>query len=414
MKELLAVSWEMPPLSGPRAVQVTRTLRHLAALGWRSRVVCFGPRSTRYNQDYDVSPEAVTQGAVSLLRVPSAEEWFLFRALWRVCPPVKLLPDEKRVWVRPAVKAARASLAQRPADLLVSFAQPWSDHLIGLALHRQTGLPWVAHFSDPWVDNPYVRGARWQRRIWERMEREVLAEATRIVFVNAPTADCVMAKYPADWRRRVRIVPQGFDREATPRRASRAAGPLRIVYTGRFYDHFRTPDAFLQAVVALQRRAPLDGRLHVEFVGGAMGRYKCRAAKLGVDGIVSFSGRQSPDRVLETASTADVLLVIDAPSNGPNLFLPSKLVDYLPMQKPILGLTPARGASADLLRRLGYPIVDPSDANAIEAALQRLIEAHESGGLEVSPEHDAVSREYDIRETTRGFHTILLETLDAA
>ena len=33
VKRLLAISWEMPPLSGPRAVQVTRTL---VALGVRS------------------------------------------------------------------------------------------------------------------------------------------------------------------------------------------------------------------------------------------------------------------------------------------------------------------------------------------------------------------------------------------
>ena len=46
-----------------------------------------------------------------------------------------------------------------------------------------------------------------------------------------------------------------------------------------------------------------------------------------------------------------MLLVIDAPADE-SLFLPSKLIDYLPARKPILGLTPARGASADLIRAL--------------------------------------------------------------
>ena len=106
MREMLAVSWEMPPLSGPRAVQVTRTLRELAVLGWRARVICFGPRSTRYNQDYDVRLEAETNGAVTRVKVPSPEEWFVFRALWRIVPPLKRLPDEKRIWVGSAVAAA--------------------------------------------------------------------------------------------------------------------------------------------------------------------------------------------------------------------------------------------------------------------------------------------------------------------
>ena len=414
MNNLLAVSWEMPPLSGPRAVQVTRTLCQLATLGWRSRVVCFGPRSTRYNQDYDVSPEAETEGAVRLIRVPSPEEWFVFRVLWRVVPALKHLPDEKRLWIGGAVRAARAALAEAPADLLVSFAQPWSDHLTGLALHRQTGLPWVAHFSDPWTDSPYRSGAPWQRRIWQRMEHDVIAAATRIVFVNEPTADRVMAKYPADWRTRVRIVPQGFDNATTTPSGPRTAGPLRLVYTGRFYDGVRTPETMLDALAALHRRAPIDTRLHVEFVGGAMEAYQRGAAELGLSAVVSFTGRMSPQRAHEAASGADVLVLIDAPSDGPNLFLPSKLVDYLPLRKPILGLTPAAGASADLLRKLGYPIVDPANAGAIEQVLLTLIDAHERGTLQLSSAHDEVSRGYDIRETTAAFHGILLEAIGAA
>ena len=62
-----------------------------------------------------------------------------------------------------------------------------------------------------------------------------------------------------------------------------------------------------------------------------------------------------------------MLLVIDAPADD-SLFLPSKLIDYLPLGKPILGLTPLRGASADLIRRLGYPVVAPDDEAAIAAA----------------------------------------------
>src|SRR4051812_4008837 len=158
MKELLAISWEMPPLSGPRAVQVTRTLLALVAHGWRSRVVCFGPRSNRYNQDFRVSPEDESGGAVQRIPVRSLEETLPVRALWRIAPPLKRMPDEKRVWIGAATAAARAAVGERRPDAVVSFAQPWSDHLIGLALHRETRIPWVAHFSDPWVDSPYAVG----------------------------------------------------------------------------------------------------------------------------------------------------------------------------------------------------------------------------------------------------------------
>jgi glycosyltransferase involved in cell wall biosynthesis len=415
MKEILAVSWEMPPLSGPRAVQVTRSLRELAALGWRSRVICFGPRSTRYQQDHDVSVDVDTGGAVALIKVPSPEEWLFFRALWRVCPPAKLLPDEKRLWVRPALAAARLALAHAPADLIVSFAQPWSGHLVGLALHIETGLPWVAHFSDPWIDSPYLRGAEWQRRYWQRLERDVISRATRVVFVNRQTADRVMAKYPAAWTARARVVPQGYDPPpAVPRSSRNSRGPLRLVYTGRFYDAVRTPQAMLQALAALNEGGRLEGRLHVEFIGSTMASYERLAARLNLLNIVAFPGRRSPAQAAVMAASADVLVVIDAPSEGPSLFLPSKLIDYLPLRKPILGLTPAEGPTADLLRRLGYPVVAPDDQDAIAAAIDQLLAASAAGTLAPSDQHDAVARAYDIRETSRVFADVLEEALAAA
>jgi glycosyltransferase involved in cell wall biosynthesis len=410
--QLLAVSWEMPPLSSPRAVQVTRTLRELGHLGWSSRVVCFGPRSKRYNQDYDEPTESDGGGAVRLVRVASPEEWFFFRALWRICPPVKWLPDEKRVWVGRAIRAARETLAEAPADLIVSFGQPWSDHLIGLALHRETRLPWVAHFSDPWVDSPYLHGAAWQRRIWDRMERDVVTEASRVVFVNTVMADRVMAKYPAEFKRRARVVPQGFDASLTPVAPARRPGPLHIVYTGRFYPGVRTPDALLAALGILHRRAALDGRLAVTFVGGSMEAHQGAAARLGLNAIVTFCGRRSPTQALALASTADVLLVIDAPSDGPSLFLPSKLIDYLPLRKPVLGLTPSEGASAELLGRLGYRTVDPLDVEAIAREVDRLLHSPQADVLKVSARHDEVSAAYDIRVTTRAFEAVLREALE--
>ena len=398
----------MPPLSGPRAVQVTRTLSALGDLGWRSRVVCFGPRSARYQQDYRVPVEQLSNGAVTRLPVASPEEWFLVRALWRLCPPLKHQPDEKRVWLPGALAEARRALAAARADVLVSFAQPWTDHLVALRLHRETGLPWVAHFSDPWVDSPYFTTNAWARRTATAHESAVIHTASRIVFVNRYTRDCVMAKYPAALMAKARVVPQGFE-PSEPAPALPRGGALRMVYTGRFYRGVRTPDTFLQALAGLQQVRSLEGRLLVEFVGAGMAEYEQRAAALRLQRVVSFAGRVDPATARAKAASADTLLIIDAPSEGPSLFLPSKLVDYLPLRKPMLGVTPAQGPSADLLGALGYPAVEPRDTAGIAAAVERLLEAHASGVLAPSPQHDEVSLAFDIRETTRAFAAVLDE-----
>lgn len=404
----------MPPLSGPRAVQVTRTLAALTEFGWRSRTVCFSPRSDRYQQDHRVSLEQVSGGAASVIPVPSPEEWLIFRGLWRVAPPLKRLPDEKRVWMPGALKAARAALDAAPAKVIVSFAQPWTDHLIGMQLKRERRLPWVAHFSDPWVDSPYFTATGWQRRRAEAWERQIIEEATKVVFVNTYARDRVMAKYPESWIAKTAVVPQGF--EAPFRSHAAVAGavaPLRIVYTGRFYDGLRTPEAFLDALALVNKRVPLRGRLEVQFIGSGMSAYADRASELRLGHSVVFTGRVAPQHAQDRASGADVLLIIDAPSdNGPSLFLPSKLIDYLPLRKPILGITPLEGPTADLLRELGYPVVDPRDVAGIAKLLQELIE-HTGRRPGPSASHDTVARRYEIRETTRAFAAVLDEALES-
>jgi glycosyltransferase involved in cell wall biosynthesis len=408
-RRLLAISWDMPPLSGPRAVQVSRTLKHLVPLGWESWVVCFEPRSGRYNQDRELAARLVVPDGVTLVPVPSLEERLFFRALWRVCPPLKLLPDEKWVWIGRASRAARRLASERRFDVMVSFGQPWSDHLVGLCVRRATGLPWVAHFSDPWTDSPYLHGLAWQRRIWRRMEADVVREADAIVFVNQQTADRVMRKYADAWRRKSHVVPHGFDgTDLVPAESSPSSGDprLRLVYTGRFYDGIRTPESLLRALATLARRRPIGRELHVTFVGPPVAAHQRLAIRLGLDGVVEFSGRLSFVESAHASASADVLLVIDAPS-GDSLFLPSKLVDYLPMRKPICGLTPVRGASADLLRALGYPVVPPDDEPSIAETIESLIIAKAEGRLGVSARHADVARQYDIRRTTEAFSEIL-------
>lgn len=416
MKQILAISWEMPPLSGPRAVQVTRTLVALSKLGWRSRVVCFDAESDRYQQDHRVTVEALSDGAVTRLPVRSPEEWLFFRALWRVCPPLKHLPDEKRVWVKAAAAESRRALKEHPADVIVSFAQPWSDHLIGLQLHRETGLPWVAHFSDPWTDSPYHRPAQWLRRRAAAMEAEVVAAASQLIFVNRYTRDRVMAKYPAAWAARTHVIAQGWEAEPLPPPpVPLPSRPLHVVYTGRFYDGIRTPGTVLAALAELNRRHPLAGLIDVEFVGGGMQAYEARTRMLGLESCVRFSGRLSPEQARRRAAVADALLTIDAPvAAGPSLFLPSKLIDYLPLGKPILAVTPLAGPSADLIRELGYEPVAPDDVRGISAAFETLVAAHHDRTLATAPGHQAVAAQYAITETTRAFDQVLALAVGAA
>ena len=402
-RRVLVVSWEFPPLYGPRGRQVARTVAALPPLGWQPTVVAFEPRP---GGPHPIDAHDGPPLAIPICGVRSPQEWLPVRAAFRIAPRLRDYPDPARVWVPRAARAAIRLARAEPFAGLITFAQPWSDHLVGLRVHRRTKLPWVAHFSDPWSDSPYATPR--QRAISRPMEEEVVREASAVVFVSDETADLVMKKYPAAWRAKASVVPHGFAPLAAPAGALPArARTMQVLYTGRFYRGVRTPIALLRALVALDRVATLRDLVHVTFVGPHVEEYGADARELGIDMLTTFRGREPGAEIHRAAERADVLLVIDAPSDGPSVFLPSKLIDYLAYRKPILGITPADGASAALLRRIGAHVAAPDDEAAIAAALEDLIARWRGGTLDVSASFDAVAAEYDIRNTTARLAAVL-------
>jgi glycosyltransferase involved in cell wall biosynthesis len=409
MRRLFAVSWTMPPLLLPRSMQVSLSLKHLAELGWQSTVVCVDAGFARKTANYDPSLAALFAGCFRAVRVSSPEQWLPLQALWYLFPALRPVPDPSRLWVGRAVRAAQNLVANDKFSALISFSNPWSDHLVGLQLHRDSGLPWLAHFSDPWVDSAYFKGGDWQREMSRKMEEEVIREADAVVFITPQTAELVMRKYPAAWRGKVHVIPHGYDTGVLPllEGPAQTRPCLRVVYTGSFYRGRRTPEALLQALQLLSQTSPLPGRIEIVLVGRQVKAYRRIAEELGVAGVVKFLDALPYLESLRMAAQADVLLVIDAPSDTESVFLPSKLVDYMMLKKPILGLTPLSGASADLLRRLECPVVAPDDVPAIAGTVSELIRLWQAGELGVSPAYESVAREYDIRQTTRTLHEVL-------
>ncbi len=394
----------MPPLLLPRAIQVPRTLSALSQMGWQVAVVHAGdglvpPDTPRDSSPAEPARNCYRRVAISLPRPASWRRVFALLARSGV---------DEAAWRRLAARETLRMLHRERFDALITFAQPWSDHLVGLEVRRRRPMPWVAHFSDPWVDSPLIRDKDAKRLAeWRRQEEEVIREASAVVFTTEYTLDLVMRKYPAAWRRKAFVVPHGYDRsalECLPQHAPRTR--MRMVMTGNFYTG-RTPTPLLEALALLNRRGELGRRLEVLIAGANNEPYEALAAQMGLAEVVRFRRTVPYRESLELLNGADVLLLIDAPSGEASAFLPSKLIDYLMFAKPILGITPLRGASAELLRRLECPVAAPEDVAGIARAVEELLERRQAGRLAVSAGFKAVAEQYEIHCVTERLDVIL-------
>ena len=410
-RNLLAVSWAMPPLLLPRALQISRLLKQGSQLGWSTTVVTVDPASLGKSVPLDADLERPYAEHYTTVRVTSWERTLLHRVVFRVAPFLKHMPDEKQVWVPPAYHAARKLLSKQKFDALISFAQPWSSHLVALRLHRKTGIPWIAHFSDPWTAGTHTALSPWAAWLAKRWEAQIVREATHLVFVTPEALDATMARFPAELKKKASVVPHGYDTSVMNRieMTSTPRKELRVVHAGHFYGA-RSPETFLKALSELNQSTPLAGVLRIRFIGYVPPDFLEKAKRLGLGGCVDALGPQSYLRALQELQQADVLLLIEAAAPT-NLYFPSKLVDYLLFKKPILGLTPAKGSSADLLKQLQCPVVDPDNTEGIRNALARLIEQKQAGSLTVSADFSRIAQTFDIQNTAKQFEDILKDVL---
>lgn len=371
--KLLVVSFCFTPEAMPRSIQVARLLRHLED----TETILVHGTDSRARFDPTIEPDAIDHIA-ERIQVP------LPRPAWRRyvsagaerldLPLWNRVPDPYAVWKRPALSAIEAwwSRTPRPPDVMVTFGNPMTDHLIGLAIARRYATPWIAHFSDPWVDNPYHRQNPLDRLVNARLERAVVHGADRLAFPSEECAEYVLRPYSRSLREKVFILPAAFgtDRVHRPQ-----LDPDEIVlrHIGEFYGP-RTPKPLFDALRALQESAPGTlSALRVEIIGGANpGMFEAAGIRHLLPGLVTTRPHVSHRESIELMGAADGLLLIDGPTTTRSIFLPSKLIEYIGVDRPVFGIAPA-GPAATLIDELGGFTADPSDAVRIAEQLRRFI-----------------------------------------
>jgi hypothetical protein len=249
---------------------------------------------------------------------------------------------------------------------------------VALRLKERLGLPWVAHFSDPWHLNPYRRPGFAERWVNARLERAVVSAADAIVFVNEETRDATLERYPRRFRDKAHVIPHCFEPQLYPPERTPHVG-IVFRHIGHFYGA-RGIRPLLEAIRALRGAKPgvLDG-VSFELIGRIRDPEVADVHAFGLDGLVTLRPGVGYRESLREMRDADVLLLVEAPA-ATNLFLPSKLVDYLGSGTPIVALTPPQGPAARLLAATGDAVVAPDDVQGIADALVRRIESCRNGG----------------------------------
>lgn len=307
-------------------------------------------------------------------------------------------------WWLSAYLKGRVLARQKPFDLVYSSGGAFAAHLAGRALKRATGTPWLAEVHDPLVmpgslpDTP-------QQKMQARVEQLICSEADIAIWFTDQALASALARHPQLGERGKMMLP-GVDRPFNALPPYRP-GPKFVIGHFGSLSPTRHLGPVIQATEVISRRNPEllpDMELHVyggpldsvsvALLADSLVRQSVRHfGRIEADASAGLSGR---GQILRRMRSSDVLLLLHGEDAMCPEYIPSKLYEYLWMQRPIVATVHHNPQMADLIRGQGHVVVQAMQAeaaaidqsNQLATALELLYKKWQMLGL---PDNDLTS-----------------------
>ena len=412
MKRVLIISYYWPPTGGSGVQRWVKFAKYLPAEGWQP--VIYTPENPE-QLAVDASLEAEVPTEAEIIRRRIVEPYEMYKKLLRKSGHSKeavevnpvnaqnksflqkvamwirgnfFRPDPRCLWIRPSVRFLKKYLIEHPVDLIVSTGPPQSMHMIGRRLARETGLPWIADFRDPWTKIFYFKHLSMTRateRWHHKMEKKVLDDATSVVAVSP----LVQQDFQAMTQTPVELITNGFDECDFHQEPFKMAegGPQQlftITHTGLFAADGNP--TVLWEVLAEKCRTCEEFRksLRINLIGKTDEQIIKAAHDAGLGDNVYDLGYQHHARAVDEQRKASLLILPLRKEPEYKAVLPGKLFEYLASYRPILGIGQPDGAMSMILDSTKTGVVfDWEDKVAIAKYIDECWEKHLEGSLRV-------------------------------
>ena len=378
---ILLIGYLFPPLVNPQSILNSRFAKYLQMAGHKVTVLT-ATSTEEYNSSHGVDPllNHDLQDVKVCYVADHVHKGFITDV------QKKLITHERSgYWVDRCIGEILPACKDGQFDIIYSLAFPMASNILGMRLKRKTGIPWIAHFSDPgFLAFNHRFKSPIRTYLARSLEMNIFRFADGITFVNQETLIRNTAFNPA-YREKCQVIPHLFDPDSFRNRQDSRVDKktLRLSYVGSLYGK-RNP---FSAILALKRAIGSVGlgARDVEFhLYGAIDptiqaqiQKECKLPWVKLHGPIDYSAS------IQAMLDSDYLLLVDWMSED-NLYFPSKLVDYLAACRPIIGITSLKSYSAQLLTNLGYPVFDLGDVDGLTRFFGNLINGNH---LEVSSKH---------------------------
>ncbi|MDP2958852.1 MAG: glycosyltransferase [Longimicrobiales bacterium] len=407
----VVVAYYAPPALGIASNRLVGLLRYLPELGWDPVLVA--PASVHHHR---ASGEGEPLAAVSVVRVPNPEPSRWLRALagglrpggggeasrepgtveelrpvptgvlrsWarRLVNEWLYVPDAQALWIPAAGRAAAQALreAEGRPRVVFSTSVPFSCHFAARRAARETGVPWVAEYRDPWSVAPpqFGRRSALRRAVDRRLDHGLAVAARHLVVTSEQTRSLFLKAFPELTAAEVTVIRNGWE-EVAPATDSAPPGPgepLGLAYAGSLLrPEWATP--FLAALERILEDAP--GALVLDVYGPEEPWLALARGRPGGAAHVRLHGMLPAAEAAAALRRASVLVLLQPDAVN---YVPGKAYDYLGARRPVVADVPAGSETHGLLAEYGeVHSLHDLDTDGIASVLRGMLERHRRGLL---------------------------------
>lgn len=409
-KRALLVAFHFPPQAASSGIQRTLSFsRHLGNHGWAPLILSANPIAYSVKNSSQLAmlpPDLVVKRAFAL-------DTKRHLGILGRYPEMLALPDRWISWWLSAVPAGLSLIRQHKPEVIWSTFPIASAPLIALTLHRITGLPWIADFRDPMLQDDYP-STKLQRKVYGWIEQQAIHRCKKAVFTTHSAMDSYKRRFPEFLHEKFAVIENGYDEDifsaatCDPRSDSLRTGrPLTLLHSGVLYADGRDPSAFFEAIASLKAQGSVNapGLRVILRATGDDPYFNALVKKYGIDDIVSIAASVPYRDALNEMLNVDGLIVFQGTPF--NTQIPAKIYEYFRARKPILGLLDPAGETAKVIGAAGFEDIAAMDsATAITSALERFIAQIRNGSAHVASEAviAASSRANRAAELAQIFH----------
>lgn len=398
-RRVLVIAYYFPPSGGSGVQRALKFVKYLPVSGWQPVVVTVDPESAAY-PNLDPEMMADVPAEVPVYKTDSWDPYNLYAGFTQTSKdsavsvgflsdkPITLrerfarwlranvfIPDARVGWYYYALKQARKLIEEEQIDAVFTTGPPHSTHLIGRALSRRYGLPWIADFRDPWVDIDFLEELPMTglaKRINASLEQSVLDESSLVLTVSP----AIERKFAAKTNTTCATIYNGFDGADFQGKTARRPDFFYVSHVGNM-NAARNPEV-LWRVLAKGIDAGQFPKLKIRLVGNVDASVMQSLTSTGLDRLVE----QVPycphhEAVQYMKGSGALLLPINRVFSAKGI-VTGKLFEYLAAGKPIIGIGPSDGDAANIIdETMAGKMIDYENDDAMSHYLHALYNAWE-------------------------------------